>query len=193
MKTKVSEVVAKRWFTKSIDSITKIGARNDMLKSLYKIKNNGKPPVGEILMYRYSPKLKLKLPYYDTYPLVLVVAFEQDRFYGINLHYLPPTLRTQVMAILIEQKQKSKNQEEYVKAVFPLLQQLSKTLCMFAFKLYLCNHVTSKFIVVEHDYWELVAKLSTEKFVGASSERVWRDAIAKGGTLDLTVVPGAKQ
>ena len=176
----VSEEIATRWFMKSINSITKIGTPNKMLQSLFTVKGTRLPPIGELLMYRYSPKYKLTLPYYDIYPLVLVVDFDATGFYGINLHYLPPVWRNRVMTFLITQKRNSRSQRAYIQKVYPLLLELSKTICMFAYKHYLCNHVTSKFIIVNPNYWKLVSKLPTQKFVGASQQEVWRDAIKAG-------------
>ena len=46
-----------------------------------------------MVMYTYNPKLKETLPYYDTFPLTIVVGPAKDGFYGINLHYLPPKVR----------------------------------------------------------------------------------------------------
>ena len=43
---------------------------------------------GKLNMFMYDPKLKKKLPYYDTFPLVLPIESYSDGFLGLNLHYL---------------------------------------------------------------------------------------------------------
>ena len=49
-----------------------------------------KSPFGGVLnMFVYAPKFARKLPYYDTFPLVLPIESYSDGFLGINLHYLP--------------------------------------------------------------------------------------------------------
>ena len=55
-------------------------------------KQSGASP-GDMVMYTYNPKLKDVLPYYDAFPLTIVVGPAKDGFYGINLHYLPPKVR----------------------------------------------------------------------------------------------------
>ena len=49
------------------------------------------PKLGQMYFYRYDPKFKDKLPYYDTYPLIFPFKYETSPnpgFWGINLHYL---------------------------------------------------------------------------------------------------------
>jgi len=45
------------------------------------------PTFGLLNMFIYDPKLKDKLPYYDTFPLVLPVEEYGNGFLGINLHF----------------------------------------------------------------------------------------------------------
>ena len=51
------------------------------------------PFYGKLNMFIYDPKWKKKLPYYDTFPLVLPLETYPDGFLGINMHYLPIPLR----------------------------------------------------------------------------------------------------
>ena len=51
-------------------------------------KLNARPSAGRMSMFIYDPKLKDKLPYYDTFPLVLPIETYSNGFLGINLHYL---------------------------------------------------------------------------------------------------------
>jgi hypothetical protein len=41
--------------------------------------------VGSMQMFFYDPKTKETLPYYDTFPLVVVVGPAEGGFYGLNL------------------------------------------------------------------------------------------------------------
>ena len=40
-------------------------------------------------MFVYDPKTKAKLPFYDTFPLVLPIDTFRGGFIGLNFHYLP--------------------------------------------------------------------------------------------------------
>ena len=48
-------------------------------------------------MFVYGPKHAKKLPYYDTFPLVLPLERYSDGFLGMNFHYLPIPLRMRLL------------------------------------------------------------------------------------------------
>ena len=48
-------------------------------------------------MFVYGPKHAKKLPYYDTFPLVLPLERYSDGFLGMNFHYLPIPLRMKLL------------------------------------------------------------------------------------------------
>ena len=52
---------------------------------------------GYMYAFKYDPKTKNDLPYYDTFPLIFPVRMDSDGFLGINFHYLPPVLRAKLM------------------------------------------------------------------------------------------------
>ena len=52
---------------------------------------------GRLNMFVYAPKFARKLPYYDTFPLVLPLENYYDGFLGINLHYLQISLRIRLL------------------------------------------------------------------------------------------------
>ena len=49
----------------------------------------GRPSAGRMSMFFYDPKTKARLPYYDTFPLVLPLEPMRGGFIGLNFHYLP--------------------------------------------------------------------------------------------------------
>ena len=49
---------------------------------------------GMMLMFGYDPKWKKILPFYDKYPLCIIISPAPKGFMGLNLHYLPPELRS---------------------------------------------------------------------------------------------------
>ena len=53
-------------------------------------------------MFVYSPKLRNKLPYYDTFPLVLPLKNYNNGFLGLNFHYLPYALRLRLLDAAVE-------------------------------------------------------------------------------------------
>ena len=61
-----------------------------------------RPFFGKMNMFIYAPKFAKKLPYYDTFPLVLPLERYSDGFLGINLHYLPIPLRIGLLDRLVD-------------------------------------------------------------------------------------------
>ena len=65
-------------------------------------KKASRPFFGRLNMFIYDPKLKAKLPYYDSFPLVLPIEQYKDGFLGLNLHYLPIGLRVRLLDRLVD-------------------------------------------------------------------------------------------
>ena len=133
---------ANTWFAKKAKALGPIGAPQ-MLKDdrLEKTEVNS----GDMVMYTYDPKTKATLPYYDTFPLTIVVGPAKDGFFGINLHYLPPKVR----AIFLDKlgditNNKKFNSTTKFKITYNLL-KATKNYKYFkpCFKHYLTKHVNS--------------------------------------------------
>lgn len=60
-----------------------------------------RPLVGQMYMYYYDAKTKDTLPYFDRMPLVFPFKKVAGGFYGLNMHYLPLTLRAKLIISLI--------------------------------------------------------------------------------------------
>ena len=58
--------------------------------------------IGQMFLFKYDPKYKLVLPYYDEYPLVFPIGSIRGGFLGINVHYLPFGARQGTLNILGE-------------------------------------------------------------------------------------------
>ena len=44
--------------------------------------------IGEVYMFMYSPKTKMKLSKYDMFPIVLIIGKKGNKLVGLNLHYV---------------------------------------------------------------------------------------------------------
>ena len=78
------------WFKKRLKSFNV--SRPALLKDEELLRVD-KPLPGRMYMYFYDPKYKETLPYYDRFPLIILVDKVEGGFTGLNLHYLPPNLR----------------------------------------------------------------------------------------------------
>lgn len=144
------------------------------------------PRLGHMYFFRYNPKGKDSLPYYDTYPLIFPFAgtkttgpLSGSGFMGINFHYLPFRLRARLMDALHSLASDS-NYDEKTRLVmtYKLLKKMSKAR-MFApcVKHYLFTHVKSKFFYIDSKDWNVALFLPIQRFVGASATKVHRDSV----------------
>ena len=79
------------WFRRRAYRIRRVN-RNELMKE-EPVEMRSKMAGGGMFMYYYDPKWKDKLPYYDQFPLTIMVEKAPGGFYGLNLHYLNPILR----------------------------------------------------------------------------------------------------
>lgn len=141
----------------------------------------GPEDIGTMLMYFYDAKTKDDLPYWDKFPLIFVVEVGDTWFHGINLHYLPPMLRAKLMDALWTIAVKNPT-DKLVR--LKLSYQVLKSATKFApfkpcFKMYLKNHVRSRFFFVESREWDTAMALPSAQFQKATNQTVWRHSRKK--------------
>ena len=125
-------------------------------------KITGRVNFGALNMFIYDPKLKNKLPYYDTFPLVLPIERYRDGFLGINFHYLPYALRAQLLSRLDPNANYSALKN--VRLVKPTL------------KRYLNSNVRSRFRKLEEEDFMTAIMLPVQRFKKSSANKVWSDS-----------------
>ncbi len=137
-----------------------------------------KPAIGRMYQFVYDAKLKDELPYYDRFPLSLMVGPAPGGFYGLNLHYLQPTLRLKLFEKLLQYANNDKYDETTkIKISYNILNSV-RTLKEFqpCFKHYLTSQVESRLMMIPSENWEIAIFLPTEKFKNADKKQVWRDS-----------------
>ena len=137
--------------------------------------------MGAMMMYTYDPKTKGTLPYYDRFPLCIPVEKAKGGFYGLNLHYVEPGIRAQLLDALYDTVTNDKfDQTTKMRISYQILKQSSK-LRWFkpCFKHYLSKHIKSQMLLVEPQDWEIAIFLPTESFRKSAKETVWSDSYGK--------------
>jgi hypothetical protein len=163
------------WFRKKARTLRP--NRNDLMKDDELLLRN-RTAVGKMYMYFYDPKNKKTLPYYDRFPLTVIVGPAPQGFYGLNLHYLPLDIRARFLDALLD----TINNEKYddttrFRISYDMLQRVSKLRAFKpCFKRYLTNHVRSRFAMVQPPEWEIATFLPTADFEKASLTTVYRDS-----------------
>jgi hypothetical protein len=133
---------------------------------------------GYMYAFKYDPKTKNDLPYYDTFPLIFPVRIDSDGFLGINFHYLPPVLRAKLMnALYSTLTNKKYDDTTKVRISYSILQSASKYRYFKPMlKKYLRSHVRSQFLEVQVNEWDIAIFLPTESFRKADTGRVWEES-----------------
>ena len=140
--------------------------------------------IGKLVMFSYDPKHKKTLPYYDRYPLAVIIGPAKNGFYGLNLHYLPIQLRAKFFDALVEIGEKYKNRPKKARIMITYANLKSITRLRYfkpCLKHYLDMHVRSKFTVVGREDWEKVLFLPTARFEKASEAQVHKESVKKIG------------
>lgn len=137
---------------------------------------------GEMYLFRYEPKNRDTLPYYDRYPLIMLLdtyrSGQDDGFLGINFHYLPPILR----AALMEKMYRFKNNNHFDETTrllikYPKLDILpGRPLWKACIKRYLNSHVRGRFIKIHPAEWDLVLMMPLDRFMKKRRSTVWIDS-----------------
>lgn len=134
--------------------------------------------IGKMYFAYYDPKHKKTLPYYDTFPLIIPIKRYSDGFLGLNLHYLPPTLRARLLDSLYDLLNDT-NMDEKKRFVisYNILNSAAKhRYFQPCVKRYLGKHFRSRFVKIPHHNWTAAVFLPVESFEKKSNNEVWRDS-----------------
>lgn len=164
------------WFRRKAQAMRRVNRSSLMKEDPIELKPRSIP--GSMFMFFYDPKLKNTLPYYDSFPLVIVVKRVPNGFHGLNLHYLPPLLRARFLDALMDNTNNmSYDETTRFNVTYNMLQRTAK-LKHFApcYKHYLNKNVRSRFAYVPPAEWEIAAFLPTADFQKAGRNKVYSDS-----------------
>ena len=169
---------AQDWFRKKAQSMRRINRQDLLQDEQVKLVNRQNPLIGSMNMFFYDPKHKEKLPYYDRFPLAIIVKPAPGGFYGLNLHYLPNVLRAKFLDALLEITNNNKYGESTRFGVTLKLLQSSSKMRFFkpCYKHYLTRHVKSRLARVMAPEWEIATFLPTAQFEKANKGAVYADS-----------------
>jgi hypothetical protein len=136
------------------------------------------PIFGSMAMMFYDPKHKKTLPYYDRFPLVIPFQKAKDGFLGMNLHYLPHTMRAQFLDALYDTVNNTKYDDTTKMMInYNLIKSVSqKPFYKATVKHYLTKHIRSKIALVDSADWEIAIFLPVEQFKKAGIKQVYSDS-----------------
>ena len=146
-----------QWYRNKIKEFGKPGAM-DLIRDG---KRNNKPFYGKLNMFFYNPKFKKKLPYYDTFPLVLPLETYSDGFLGLNLHYLPIPLRIKLLDRLVDYSNNSQF-DESTRLIVDYSKLKNIRLIKPTIHKYLAGQVQSQFRRIDADEFTIATLLPVQ-------------------------------
>jgi len=123
--------------------------------------------LGDLFCYHYEPKYKKTLPYYDAFPLIMLIGSDKDTFLGCNFHYLNPRFR----AILLDKLTAKIGEGVPNWTILSKIREIAPTIKRYRF-----DHIDKKVIQIEEDEKEMAIFLPLERFRKAQKSSVWTDS-----------------
>jgi len=188
-----------RWFREKITGLkgelrnqfSKTNSRSFYREAEIKLNPNTlkiRANLGDLYCYNYDPKYKDAmrkdretgklypvLPYYDTFPLIMLIGFEKETFLGLNFHYLNPRYR----ALLLDRVNKKIGKGIISFDKIAQIPQVAPTVHRYRF-----DHIKKKIIPIEESEQELAIFLPLERFRGQRripKTTVWKHSRKKMG------------
>lgn len=153
---------------------------NDLRQSIH---------VGGLYVYKYDPKYKDTLPYWDMFPLLFLIGETADHFIGLNLHYVHPRQRALLMDAIHNtlirnnidpKKMDDGDRKDRVTSrargiSYSQLKNASRN-ALFepCVKKYLKGHVRTQFVKIPFNEWHEVLFLPLQRFQKKNSLHVWQ-------------------
>lgn len=155
---------AREWYRNAGKQIKRVNENTLMRSDTDRLVNKLLP--GAMYMFQYDPKYKETLPYYDRVPLIFPFKLIKGGFYGINLHYLPLTLRARLMDGLYDYTNNKRYDESTRMTLSYKLLNASANLKYFkpCIKHYLYDHVQTRFMYIYPSEWDIAIFLPTARF-----------------------------
>lgn len=140
--------------------------------------NNRLFGVGDVFLYHYDPKWKDELPYYDKFPLTVVISIYSDGFLGLNLHYLPYDIRIGFMNKLIKLGSTPLGDTKTRMQISYDLLKDSKKYSAFrpCLKRYLIDHVRGRMMRISPHEWPLCIYIPIASFSKKPENYVWAES-----------------
>ena len=168
---------SREWFLSKVETISKNLSRDALMR---------RPPAqkvatvlpGMMYMFYYDPKHASTLPYYDSFPLVILIDIQNDGMTGLNMHYLPIELRQKLFYGLINRiSSNDLTDQTYIKITHDLLKS-TRALKEYkpCFKKYLTKHIRGGIAKIPAEEWETAIHLPTSLFRKQNESAVHRES-----------------
>ena len=168
---------SRKWFMDKVKVMT--GSINrDNIMSKQPLKGVSRVLPGMMYMFYYDPKGSKTLPYYDEFPLIILVDTMNDGMTGLNLHYLPIDLRQELFyGLLNRTSNKEFDEGTYLKITYDYLKATRSAKAFRpCFKKYLTSNIRGNIVNVPANEWEIAVHLPTHLFRKKNTAAVYRES-----------------
>ena len=138
---------------------------------------------GRMYTFFYDAKYKEKLPYWDRFPVVLILDMYQGGFSGLNLHYIPPRYRVRLLYelykyITLDDDTRDENMKPHIRIRYEMLRGMSKMKFFKpCYKRYLTQHIDGRALEITSDYWDVMAMLPLADWQKKHAREVYTESI----------------
>ena len=140
---------------------------------------------GKMYLFHYDPKSRKELPYYDTYPLILLTGIHRNGFSGLNLHYIPVEPRMILLSNLIQKSVFKDGELNRLNIKYENLNNVQEfQFFQPCFKQYCTSNIKSTIKLIEPQDWAFAASLPIESFKKKTKKQVWSESMK---SLDMTL------
>lgn len=144
---------------------------------------------GEMVLFGYRAQTQLgtgRFNYYDRYPLILVLGFNDRHILGVNLHMLYPGMRQAFFELVLPlvsgaNTKDADNRARLLGMSYALLTRHKYRYGKACVRRYLRGRLTTPMLLVPSDMWATALHLPTMSIVppGVNQIRVWEDTKRK--------------
>lgn len=143
------------------------------------IRTPNKALLGAMFFMVYDAKWKTELPFWDMFPLFVLIGKYGDRWLGLNLHYLPYAWRVNVAKQLMT-RFSSKKRLQY-KDILSAIKDSKVPLgaLYFCIRQYLFSHIRSEVYMFNRMNYSTMIENLQPKFKKASESTVYKAILSK--------------
>lgn len=164
---------ALNWYRREISqlgNINKLKVLGDNIRYQHTV-----PSVGQFCLFFYDPKYKKTLPYYDAFPLTLMLPSTKYEFAGLNFHYLDPMNRLKLLQAIISIQEGNFTEAKKLNATYELIKGTTD-LYKPTYHAYLTKHIKSRVVFIPLESVVPAVFLPIASFKKKAQSTVWRES-----------------
>ena len=169
---------ALRWYQEQMRSV-RLSAREFMRTA--PLNKTRRILTGRFYTYFYQPKYRDILPYYDIFPVTLIIDSDSNSFSGLNFHYLAPRYRVlllkELYQYIVQDDEEANDMTNKIRITWEILSKTAKLRwAKPCYKKYRLDHVIGPALEITPDQWDVMAMLPLARFKKESIKKVYADS-----------------